>query len=218
MNIPKFTIFLIIAISLTSIYGFGNIDFFNKFSFSVNGIRKRKEFSRVLTSSFVHVDILHLFFNVFTLHSFASVIEFRYSPQIMMISFFLGVLFGNLFSLAKNWKVDRYTAVGASGGVCSILYTSVFLTENGSIYMMFIPVPIPDRIFAVLFILVSYILMKKGRDKIGHDAHIGGALIGTIVAICIAPFIIFQEYIVIGAMFIPFLGLLAYEKIVKARN
>ena len=79
-------------------------------------------------------------------------------------------------------------------------------------YLLFIPVPIPDFIYAVLFIFVSYYLMKKGTDNIGHDAHIGGALTGVIYAISVIPWVFMQEIHLILAMFIPFVLLHLYDR------
>ena len=77
---------------------------------------------------------------------------------------------------------------------------------------MFIPIPVPDYIYAVLFILVSHYLMKKGTHNIGHDAHIGGAFTGVIYAISVIPWVFIQEIYLILAMFLPFTVLYLYDR------
>jgi membrane associated rhomboid family serine protease len=209
---PIFTTILIVTITLITIYGFNHPDFYEKYSFNIGAIKHEKEYYRIITSAFLHVDYLHLTFNMITLFSFAEYVEIEYAPRVILFSFLFSVIGGGVFSLLRNWKNDYYSAVGASGGVCGIIYSSLFLMERGSVFVMFIPVPVPDSVYAVLFILVSYYLMKKGRDNIGHDAHIGGAITGVIYAIYVIPWVFFQEFHLILAMFLPFAALYVYDR------
>jgi membrane associated rhomboid family serine protease len=207
-----FTIAFIATITLTTIYGFYHPDFYEKSCFNVGAIKHQKQYYRIITSAFVHVDYAHLAFNMFSLFSFAEYVEIEYSSKVIFLSFLFSVIGGGVFSLINNWKNDNYSAVGASGGVCGIIYSSIFLMESGSVNLMFIPVPIPDVVYAVAFIFVSYYLMKKGTDNIGHDAHIGGAFTGVIYAIYVIPWVFEQEYLLIMAMFIPFVILYLYDR------
>lgn len=209
---PILTIILIAIISATTIYAFNHSDFYERYSFNVGAIKNEKEYYRIITSAFLHVDYTHLFFNLFSFYSFAELIELEYSPRVVFLSFVFSVIGGGIFSLINNWKNDNYSAVGASGGVCGIIYSSIFLMEKGSVYIMFIPIPIPDYIYAVLFILGSYYLMKKGNDNIGHDAHIGGAFTGLIYAISVIPWVFLQEFPLIVAMLLPFVILYLYDR------
>ena len=209
---PIFTLILIAVITITTIYGFKNPVFFDKFTFNVGAIKHKKEYYRILSSAFVHIDYTHLIFNMVTLYSFAEFVEAAYSPTIIFLSFIFSVIGGGIFSLVHNRNNDHYSAVGASGGVCGIIYSSLFLMERGSVYVLFIPIPIPDYIYAVLFILVSYYLMKKGADNIGHDAHIGGAITGTIYAIAVIPWVFLQELPLLIGIFAPFVVLKLYDR------
>ena len=38
--------------------------------------------------------------------------------------------------------------------------------------------PIPGWLYALGFIVGSFVAMKKAKDNIGHDAHLGGAIVG----------------------------------------
>lgn len=209
---PLFTHILIATIAITSIYAFNHYSFYKKYAFNIGAIKNDKEYYRIITSAFIHVDYTHLIFNMVSLYSFAEFMEVAYSSRVILLSFFFSAIGGGVFSLAKNWKNNHYSAVGASGGVCGIIYSSIFLMEGGSIYIMFIPIPIPDYVYAVLFILVSYYLMKKGKDNIGHDAHIGGAFTGIIYAISVIPWIFMQEIQLILAMLLPFIVLYLYDQ------
>ncbi|WP_075590280.1 rhomboid family intramembrane serine protease [Labilibacter marinus] len=209
---PIFTIILIAAITATTIYAFNHSDFYDKYSFNVGAIKNEKEYYRIITSGFIHVNYTHLIVNMISLFSFAEFIEIEYSSRVVFLSFLFSVIGGGIYSLFNNWKNDLYSAVGASGGVCGIIYSSIFLMESGSIYIMFIPIPVPDYVYAVLFILVSHYLMKKGTDNIGHDAHIGGAFTGILYAISVIPWVFMQEIYLILAMFLPFALLYFYDR------
>ncbi|RKD90464.1 rhomboid family intramembrane serine protease [Mangrovibacterium diazotrophicum] len=209
---PIFTIILIATISGLTIYGFNNSDFYEKYSFNVGAIKNEKEYYRIITSAFIHVDYTHLVFNMVSLYTFAEFVEIEYTSKVIFLSFLLSVIGGGVYSLINNWKNDNYSAVGASGGVCGIIYSSIFLMETGSVYIMFIPIPIPDYVYAALFIWGSYYLMKKGTDNIGHDAHIGGAITGIIYAISVIPWVFLQEFRIILIMFLPFAVLYIHER------
>ncbi len=209
---PILTIILILTITVTTIYAFNHSDFYNKYSFNIGAIKNEKEYYRIITSAFIHIDYTHLIINMISLFSFAEFVEIEYSSRVIFLSFLFGVIGGGVFSLINNWKDDLYSAIGASGGVCGIIFSSIFLMESGSVYIMLIPIPVPDYIYGVSFILVSHYLMKKGTDNIGHDAHIGGAFTGIIYAISVIPWVFMQEIYLILAMFSPFVVLYLYDR------
>ena len=53
--------------------------------------------------------------------------------------------------------------------------------------MLYLPVPIPGWLYAIGFLVVSFIAMKRAKDNIGHDAHLGGAIIGLLIAAGLYP-------------------------------
>ncbi len=213
-----FTLALVLIISAVSLYGFYNRDFFERYLFDLAAVRGKRDWVRLLSSGFLHVGVGHLFFNMYSFYSFATALEKVYSPLLVAAVFFLSVLGGNLFSLVVNRKKTDWRAVGASGGVCGILYAYIFLMEGGSIRIMFLPVDIPVHIYAVAFLLVSYILMKREVGNIGHDAHIGGAVTGTLSAIVIIPWVILEEWYIMLAMFAPIAALMIFDGIRERRK
>ena len=55
------------------------------------------------------------------------------------------------------------------------------------IYLLLMPIGIPAVLFALGYIAVSAFGMKQGRGRIGHDAHLGGALAGLVLTIALSP-------------------------------
>ena len=79
----------------------------------------------------------------------------------------------------------NYRSLGASGAVCAVLFAFVLLEPWQTIYVFVIPVP--AIIYAVLFLVYSMYMSKKGGDYINHDAHFYGALFGVVFTLILRP-------------------------------
>ena len=67
---------LIVLIAITvivSLKGFEDVDFFRKYEFHIGSIRAGEQF-RMLSSAFLHADMMHLGFNMLTLYLFAPAV------------------------------------------------------------------------------------------------------------------------------------------------
>jgi hypothetical protein len=56
--------------------------------------------------------------------------------------------------------------------------------------LFFVPIDIPAYMYAVLFMLFSYYGVRSQLGNIGHDAHLGGAIIGLLAATALHPSIV----------------------------
>ena len=139
-------------------------------------ISQRKEYFRLISSGFLHADWMHFAFNMFSLYSFGNHIEKYYTATNLLLIYFASIVGGNVLSLIL-YRNTLYRAIGASGGVCGVIYASIFMIPGGSIMILPIPFPIPSWVYAILFLLISFYGMRSARDNVGHVAHIGGALI-----------------------------------------
>jgi hypothetical protein len=61
------------------------------------------------------------------------------------------------------------------------------------VQLFLIPIGIPAYIYAVIFMIGSYYGIRTQRDNIGHDAHLGGAIIGLLTATALRPSIVPQN-------------------------
>ena len=181
-----FTIVIIIASGIITFQGFQKPDFFKRLMFDNRRILQNREYHRLVASGFLHADWMHFAFNMFSLYSFGRYVELIYRPTILLIIYFSSIIGGNLLSLFIYRKTD-YRAIGASGGVCGVIYASIFLLPGGSIYILPIPFPIPSWLYAILFLLISFFGMRSAGSNIGHVAHVGGALLGLAVTGLIFP-------------------------------
>lgn len=200
-EMAPFTIGLIAIIVYTSFRGFKDKFFERKHIFSTTDIVVRKEYGRLITSGFLHLNMNHLLFNMFSFYFFGSEIEQHYGAGVLMAIFFISVFGGSLLSLYFH-RHHEYYALGASGGVSGVLYASIFLLPGGSIMLLFVPIPIPAWLFAIAYLLYTFYGIKSDRDNIGHDAHLGGALIGLLTATLLYPQIIRKSPVLYAAIVI----------------
>ncbi|HOP29485.1 MAG TPA: rhomboid family intramembrane serine protease [Spirochaetota bacterium] len=173
--------------AIVSFIAFQNRALFEQYLFSVEKILKKHEYHRTISSAFIHADLGHLIFNMFSFYAFATGIESVYGSPSVAIIFLGGAISGSLLSLLIHRNEPEYRAVGASGAVCGIIFASIFLLPGGSIIIFPLPLPIPAWLYAVLFILASIYGIGRNVGNIGHDAHLGGALAGVAAAYFIFP-------------------------------
>ncbi len=183
------TIGIIVLTSLVSIAGFRSAAILDRFVFDPRRILRGGEHVRLLSSGLLHADVGHLVVNMFSLYSFGGPLESEYGAAALAAIYFSAILGGNLLSLWLH-RGESYLALGASGGVCGVVYAAIFLFPGGSVMVLPIPVPIPSYLYAVLFIFISFFGMRRRWGNVGHDAHLGGAVIGLAVATALYPEIV----------------------------
>ncbi|QNJ98971.1 rhomboid family intramembrane serine protease [Constantimarinum furrinae] len=208
------TIAIILANVIISIKGFSDFSFFEKYKFNIAGIRRGEQI-RMFSSGFLHADYAHLFFNMFTFYFFADVVLAEVGVA-KFLSIYLGALLvGNLLSLYFHKDEYHYSAVGASGAVTGILYAAILFEPDMSLYLYFIPIPIPAWVFGILYLAYSIYGMKSRQGNIGHDAHFGGAIAGYILGIAFVPSLLQTDLWLIGLLAVPIIALLILHKLGK---
>lgn len=202
---------LIVANVLVSLQGFKDISFFNKYKFNVLNIQRGENF-RLFSSGFLHVDYMHLIFNMYALYLFSDTVLYFFSiPQYLLI-YVLSLLAGNYMSLFIHKSDAYYSAVGASGAVTGIVYASIVLWPNMEMYLFFVPIPIKGYIFGIGYLFYSIYGLKKQIGNVGHTAHIGGAITGFVVTILLNPNVLQENTFEVVLLAIPILALLVMQK------
>ena len=209
MNISLIAI--IIANVLFSIKGFSDIAFFRKYEFHMGSIRSGEQI-RMVSSAFLHADWAHLFFNMFTLFMFAPVV-IDFLGNFSFILIYLGSLIcGSLLTVVFHKNEYGYRAVGASGAVTGILYAAILLNPDMSLYLYFIPIPIPAYVFGIGYLLYSIYGMKAKNDNIGHTAHFGGAIGGYVITLIKEPQMLTENTLMVILLAIPIILLFILER------
>ena len=205
-------IILIINI-LSSIVGFRDRRFFESYSFEINRIRKG-EYYRLITSGFLHVNTPHLIFNMVTLYFFVSFVTYSLGALSFLILYFASLIIGNLLTLVIHFNQPNYSAVGASGAVTGILFSSLLLFPSIELMIFFIPIPIPGYIFGIGYILYTIYGIGAQTDNIGHSAHFGGAVGGVILTLFYDFDVIYNSKLMLSILCLTTLvaGFLLYGK------
>lgn len=205
------TIVIIAANVIISYKGFGDYNFFDKYKFQIGAIQ-RGEKVRMFSSGFLHADTQHLIFNMITLYFFANVVISLLNPFYFLVIYLGSLFLGSLLSLYFHKNEYHYSAVGASGAVTGILYSAILLQPGMSLYMFFVPIPIPAYIFGIGYLLYSIYGMKNRIGNIGHDAHFGGAIGGFIITLMLLPRLFQTNLLMVGLLALPIALLFVLKK------
>tara|TARA_B100000780_G_scaffold121457_1_gene85106 strand:- start:5858 stop:6496 length:639 start_codon:yes stop_codon:yes gene_type:complete len=197
-----YTLIIILVTVFISLKGFKDQYFFNKYKFEISSIKKGEKI-RMLSAGFLHVDYNHLFLNLFTLYVFSSQVIGGVGSVNYLIIYIVSLYIGNYFALKFHEKEPFYTAVGASGAVTGIVYSSIILYPEMKLMLIFLPIPLPAYIFGICYMLYSIYGMNKNIGNIGHTAHFGGAIAGLFVTLLIKPEIVNENLWIILLMMIP---------------
>jgi membrane associated rhomboid family serine protease len=205
------TIILIAANVIISLKGFNDFAFFEKYKFNIAAIRKG-EYIRLFSSGFLHVNSMHLFFNMFTLYFFAEVIIQTAGTTSFLLIYLVSLLAGNFLSYHFHKNEYYYSAVGASGAVTGIVYSAILFYPDMGLYLFLIPIEIPAWIFGILYLLYSIYGMKNQLGNIGHDAHFGGAIAGYVLTLMIAPHLFQTQLWIIILLAVPIVLLFVMQR------
>ena len=171
-DIPLITISLIVInaiVYLLSLIDYNGIvnNFANYYLYVQNG-----EYYRLITSMFVHANILHLLSNMYALYVVGPIIEKYYGKGKYLLIYLGSGIIGSLFSVV----LTNYASVGASGAIFGLFGALLYFgykyraTLDGFLRSSIIPT-----------LLVNLILgfMIPGIDI---SAHLGGLIGGLLLS------------------------------------
>jgi len=215
-NLGMVTIVIIASNVIMSFKGFDDRLFFEKYKFNIGSIRRGEQI-RMISSGFLHADTTHLLMNMVTLYFFAGTVINQLGNFNFVIIYIASLIFGNLLSLYFHKDEYWYSAIGASGAVTGILYAAILLEPSMSLYMFFIPIPIPGYVFGIGYLLYSIYGIKNRVGNIGHDAHFGGAVGGYALTLLLMPSLFKTDIGHVGLLAIPIIILYVMHKTGKLR-
>lgn len=164
---------------------------------------------QLVTHLFLHGDLWHIFFNMFALWMFGSILENLWGPKRFLTFYMicgigaavlhLATLYYELtpawnefhsFPLAEQEKykyapnILNSATIGASGAVFGCLAAFGYLFPNSLIYM-YAFFPIKAKWFVLIYGGAELILgiRNSAGDNVAHWAHLGGAAVGLIMVI-----------------------------------
>lgn len=201
---------LVIITSLITFSAFRRESLLSRYTFSVEGVLVHNEYSRLISSGFVHANWMHLLVNMYSLMAFAGTLERVAGPVPVLIIYFASLLGGNLLSLFINRNNYAYRAVGASGAIAGIIFAVIVLFPGISINPLFMPFRVPAWLYGLVYTLFSIYGIKSRNDNIGHDAHLGGALMGVLSMCAIEPAVLRMNWPIALLLSLPTIAFLLF--------
>ncbi|MCW4468540.1 rhomboid family intramembrane serine protease [Flavobacterium sp. MFBS3-15] len=209
MNTDLVLIAVIAINAIVSYKGFNDEVFKRKYLFHIGSIRAGQQY-RMFTSAFLHADMMHLVFNMITLFFFAPVVISVLGEVGFLMVYFISLFAGNLLTLYFHKNEYHYSALGASGAVVGVLFSSILLYPDMTINFF-----IPGYIYGIFYLLFSIYGMKSKRDNIGHTAHFGGAIGGYAITLARVPEILEYNTMVVILLALPIVILFVMAKMGK---
>ena len=141
---------------------------------------------QLVTYSFLHGGLLHLFTNMFALWMFGTQIERLWGARMFAVYYFVCVIgAGAVQLLVASMTVAEtgpYPTIGASGGVFGLLLAFGMMFPNQRIMLLFPPIPIRAKWFVILYgAFELYAGITGTMTGIAHFAHLGGMLFGFLL-------------------------------------
>ena len=157
-----------------------------------------------VTYMFMHGGFSHLFFNMFALYMFGSVLERVWGAKRFLIYYFVAGIGAGLLQEVVQYAnfvheglaaydgvstktgvipmgqfLNLWTTVGASGAIYAILLGFGMSFPNDKMFVFPLPFPIKAKFFVIGYAVIELLLgLSNTQDGIAHFAHLGGMLFG----------------------------------------
>ena len=139
---------------------------------------------QVVTYSFLHGSITHIFFNMLALFMFGGDLERLFGSRFFIQYYFVCVITAAITHLVvTGWMgAPPVPTVGASGGVFGILLAFGMFFPQRRVMLIFPPIPMPARVFVFVYAAIELYLGVTGTQAgVAHFAHLGGMLGGYLM-------------------------------------
>lgn len=181
---------VIIAITcIVSLFAFNDAALLRRLILWPPAVERQKEYYRLITYGLIHADGQHLLFNMMTLFFFGRAMEGFFSNELGPLGFAIfyvgGLVVSILPTFLKNRNNSNYHSLGASGAVSAVLFAFI-LIEPWAKILVFV-VPMPAILYAILYVVYSVYMDRRGVGNINHSAHLWGAAYGVIFTAIMEP-------------------------------
>lgn len=150
---------------------------------------------QIFTHMFMHGGFFHLFFNMYTLFAFGSILERVWGPKKFTLFYFMtglgaallhtGAQFLDmsfLLSAQDSYAVLCTPTVGASGAIYGLLLGYAMMYPDSVLSLIFPPVSLKAKWMVLIFALIELTFGVTGTVVgVAHFAHLGGMLFGYLI-------------------------------------
>lgn len=135
------------------------------------------QYYRIITSAFLHIGVLHLVVNMYSLYILGKEIEDYYGKVKFLLIYLSSAIFGSLLSLI--FLEPNYISAGASGAIFGLAGSLLYF---GYHYRALLNNAITKQVLPIVLLNLLIGFMASG---INNFAHIGGLLGGFITSIAL---------------------------------
>ncbi len=158
----------ILAFILTYIFNYEQV--MTNFAIHPELITKYNEWYRLVTGTFLHVNMLHLVVNMYSLNIIGSQMEQFLGKYKYLAIYLISGIFGSLFSIL----ITRTWSVGASGAIFGLLGSLLYF---GYHYRLYLGNVLKTQILPIIFLNIMIGFMVPSIDQ---AAHMGGLVAGLL--------------------------------------
>ncbi len=188
------TLILITFTALLSWAAFKRSALLARLIFWPPAIARDKQYERLLTHGFIHLDFMHLLFNMMTLFIFGPPLEKVFAARFgdaggwLYLLFYCSAIVVAIIPTYLKHKDDaNYHSLGASGAVSAVLFGFILMQPWAKMIIIPIPFRIPAIVYALLYVGYSIWMGRRGADNINHTAHLAGAAYGVLFMLVAMP-------------------------------
>ncbi len=153
---------------------------------------------QILTHMFMHGGFWHIFFNMYSLLMFGSILERSLGPKKYLIFYFVTGLGAVALHTGVEWLQARVfiangiaqayqqllvtPTLGASGAIYGVLIGFAMLYPQARLTLIFPPIPMTAKWLVIIFAAIELFSGINGiQDGVAHFAHLGGMLFGWLL-------------------------------------
>ncbi len=138
---------------------------------------------QLITYSFLHGGLGHIFFNMFALWMFGVQIENTWGSRRFLLYYGACIVGAGLVQLAATYFSGAvWPTIGASGGVFGILLAFGMMFPNKQIMLIIPPIPIKAKYFVIGYGLLELFYVSSGLQLgVANLAHLGGMAVGFLL-------------------------------------
>ena len=168
----------VIMFALMYLLGNGSEDIGTLLTFGANidTLVKAGEIFRLFTCMFLHIGLLHLICNMYSLYIIGKEIENLYGKTKFLIIYILSGICGSLLSIAFSHNT---VSAGASGAIFGLLGALLYF---GYYYRTYLGATIRSSVLPVIIVNLVIGFLSSGID---NAAHIGGLVGGILVSMLV---------------------------------
>ncbi len=131
----------------------------------------------LITSMFLHADIIHIAFNMYALYILGPQVEKYYGKCKFLLIYFLSGILGNIFSCV--FMDSNVFSIGASGAIFGLLGSIAYFTYY---YRATLQGLLRSQVVPVILLNLVIGLLIPGIDV---SAHLGGLIGGVLISMAI---------------------------------